>query len=412
MNNATLSQFETSLSQCFDNSVIAPFGLAVSGGGDSIALLELACQNGHRPPVITIDHKLRDTADEISLVRKACAKWDLDHRVVTWTDHPQGGNLQNEARMARQNFILRWAEMLGLGYVALGHTKTDQAETFLMRLARGSGVDGLAAMRPSQKIGNLTFIRPLLDFDRQELRDYLNKAKVTWADDPSNENTDFDRIKMRQALPMLKEIGLDVDRLVATANHMSRARSVLNKQMVDFALVHVEQTRAGSALVDHAAFLETNTDTQTRLLTQILAWVSGAGYRPRYKSVLTILDGIALGKSTTLSGCVIKVTGRHIEICRELNAIAPKPVKGLFDGKWRISPQVSAPDAIRPLGEDGLLLRPDWRESGLSRTALMSIPSIWRNGELRMAPILDKNGPFKAVLESNLHEFLMNDMSH
>ena len=135
-----------------------PVGVAVSGGSDSTALLALvrawAEAEGRSVLAVTVDHRLRpESAGEAGVVAELCARLGVGHATRVWADAPGRGNLQASARAARQHLIGAWAREAGLAAVALGHTLDDQAETVLLRLARGSGVDGLAAMRAAQASG-------------------------------------------------------------------------------------------------------------------------------------------------------------------------------------------------------------------------------------------------------------------
>ena len=238
-----------------------PIGVAVSGGGDSVALLlvalDWAAAAGRRVEAVTIDHGLRaDSADEAAAVARLCAARDVDHAVLPWRDWTGRGNLQDAAREARRALIGAWARERGIGGVALGHTLDDQAETFLMRLARGSGVDGLAGMAPVAWAGGLAWLRPLLGTRRAELRDWLTAQGVGWAEDPSNADPAFDRVRARVALPLLAGLGLGPERLAATALNMARARAALEAATQDLAARAVVEGAAGDLVLDPKPFSE------------------------------------------------------------------------------------------------------------------------------------------------------------
>ncbi|MEO0991213.1 MAG: tRNA lysidine(34) synthetase TilS, partial [Pseudomonadota bacterium] len=206
-----------------------PLGLAVSGGGDSLAMAALASDwavSVERPLfAVTVDHGLRpESASEAQSVGAFCREFGIAHDVVVWDEWAGRGNLQDAARQARKRLIGAWAKANGISHVATGHTLDDQAETVLLRLARGSGVDGLAAMAPQRVEARLTWHRPLLGARRTALRDYLSVNGIPWIDDPSNEDTRFDRVRVRQALAVLAPLGIEPEGLVATAARMARAR--------------------------------------------------------------------------------------------------------------------------------------------------------------------------------------------
>ncbi|MGB3147286.1 MAG: tRNA lysidine(34) synthetase TilS, partial [Paracoccaceae bacterium] len=187
-------------------------GVAVSGGGDSMALLHLLADwrkaGGPELLAVTVDHGLRpEAAAEAGFVADHCLGLGIAHETLCWTGWDGRGNLPDQARRARYRLIVGWARRHGLARVALGHTLDDQAETVLMRLLRGSGVDGLSAMADCRVEAGIAFCRPLLSVQRQDLRHYLTARSVPWLEDPTNDDPDYDRVKARQALATLAGLG-------------------------------------------------------------------------------------------------------------------------------------------------------------------------------------------------------------
>lgn len=178
-------------------------GLAVSGGPDSLALLLLAHASWpKRIAAATVDHRLRpDAADEARYVAAICAGRGIPHRTLT-PDAPITGNIQSAARAARYALLDGWMDAEGIALLATGHHADDQLETMLMRLLRGSGLDGLSGIRARR--GRI--IRPLLDFTKAELEAIVATAGLTPVDDPGNRDPAFDRARIRAALEQLAEI--------------------------------------------------------------------------------------------------------------------------------------------------------------------------------------------------------------
>ena len=143
---------------------------------------------------------------------------------------------------------------MDLNAVATGHTSDDQAETFLMRLARGSGVDGLSGMATSIYKNGMLWFRPLLECRREDLRDFLITNKVSWFDDPSNQNMRFDRVRMRKAQDLLDSIGLTTSCLTETANRMSVARNALELLTEEKIKNITEVTKMGTVKLDLELF--------------------------------------------------------------------------------------------------------------------------------------------------------------
>ncbi len=366
-----------------------PLGVAVSGGGDSVALLVLLHAAGYELRVATVDHRLRpEAAAEAAGVARLCERLNVPHEVLVWEAPETKGNLQKNAREARRHLLTVWAKRHGLRSIALGHTLDDQAETVLMRLARGSGVDGLAGMAAKRCAGGLCWHRPLLGARRADLRAYLQARGVAWVDDPSNEDSRYDRIKARQALEILAPLGLRAEGLVDTAAHMRRARGALEAQTQAFARRIATVSTAGEVAL--AGLEAAPREVQLRLLAGALGWVSGAGYRPRFAALEGLLES-CLGSAPfgkTLHGCQITRRRGPILINRELAATpATGHVANIWDGRWEINLKDMKNTQIRALGEDGLHRCTEWRDSGHSRTALLASPSFWREGQLQAAPL-------------------------
>ncbi len=367
----------------------APLGVAVSGGGDSVALLILLHKAGYDLRAATVDHRLRpEAADEALGVAKLCKTLGVPHEVLVWDAPDFKGNLQKAAREARRSLLAAWAQRLGLRDIVLGHTLEDQAETVLMRLARGSGVDGLAGMAAVRHEGGLSWHRPLLTARRAELRVYLREAGLSWVDDPSNEDLKYDRVKARRALDILAPLGLGSERLAETAAHMRRARGALEAATLGLAQRCASVSEAGELRL--TGFEMAPREVQLRLLAGALVWVSGARYRPRFTALEALLESCLSGEmfGKTLHGCQILRRKNEIVINRELAATpALGPVEKQWDSRWNINLKDTNNLQIRALGEDGLQCCTYWRDSGHSWAALLASPSFWQGGLLQAAPL-------------------------
>ncbi|MGV8986528.1 MAG: tRNA lysidine(34) synthetase TilS [Cypionkella sp.] len=361
-------------------------GLAVSGGGDSIALLHLAVAAGLKPAVVTVDHGLRpEAATEAEMVGQVATSLGLSHQVLRWQDWDHTGNLQDAARKARRRLIAEWATGQGISSVALAHTQDDVAETFLMRLARGAGVDGLAAMSPLWVEGGVLWQRPMLGMGRQALRAWLGDRGLHWFDDPSNENLRFDRVKARKALPMLGTIGLTVARLSDAAAHLAEARVALDALAdgwADLALTEEAGTLRISADLWRAPL-----ETQRRLIQRLILWIAPAEYGPRGPQVSQLLTRLSQGQAATLAGCRFLPEGTGIRAVREAKAAQARVSSTVWDGRWKIIGDLPEGAEIGALGAAGLVQSPDWRSTGLPRPALLASPALWLGDTLVAAPL-------------------------
>lgn len=370
-------------------------GVAVSGGGDSVALLMLLRESGARElAAVTVDHSLRpESVAEAQAVARLCSRISVPHTILHWENLTTSGNLQSAARDARQRLIGEWAAGRGIASVALGHTLDDQAETFLLRLARGSGIDGLSAMIKLRRQGGLLWVRPLLGARRHALRDFLTNEEVTWADDPSNEDQRFDRVRARAVLPLLAPLGLGPERLAATAEAMGRARIALKAATASLAADALEEGQAGDLSLDPGPILKAPEEISLRLLGGALTWVAGARYGPRLgplKDVLAAVIAGGVGHGRTIHGCVLRERNGRVVILREpAHAAPPVPLaSSRWDGRWEVSGSSVADAEIGALGAEGLAALGDWRATGLAREALLTTPAIRQAGRLLAAPVI------------------------
>jgi tRNA(Ile)-lysidine synthase len=315
------------------------------------------------------------------MVAAECAALGHPHATLRWRWDGQG-NLQDAARRARLALIDRWRG--GIEHVLLAHTRDDVAETFVMRLLRGSGVEGLSAMAerrfvaphagripalpqedvtatarppvPAQSFG-FHVIRPLLGESRAELLHHIDTLKVPHVDDPSNEDPAFERARIRAAL---RDLGIGADTLAATAHRMARAREALQARAADVAGRLVRQSVFGTLHIDRDGFAGIERDTQLRLLAAALRWISSAPYRPRAAATESLLDRVLAGGGGTLHGAQVEVLRDEIDIFREFAAVSAEVAtagpSSIWDGRWTLhGPEIQG-FTIRALGDDG------WRQ--------------------------------------------------
>lgn len=386
-------------------------GVAVSGGGDSMAALHLLARH-FTVEAVTVDHGLRpEAAAEARFVAQGCARLGVFHSVLHWHRGEARGNLMDQARRARIRLIGDWARTRGLRHVALGHTADDQAETFVMRLGRSAGLEGLSGMRRRWEENGVIWTRPFLGVGRAALRDWLRAADLGWIDDPSNDNDNFDRVKARKALRELAPLGISVARICETTAHLAAAEAALEECLRHMAGDLVRADR-GDLVIAPAAFGPALApELRRRLIVRALQWVGGQGYAPRADAVAGLLAELQQGRSATLAGCRILARTDEIRITREWSAVAGLRVPtGQQWDRWQMEGPGETGLEIAALGEDGLRACPQWRECGLPRPSLMASPAVWRGEYLIAAPLAGRENGWKARIVRGT--FLQKPFSH
>ncbi len=387
--------------------------VTVSGGGDSVALMHLMARWSRDRAVslhtVTVDHCLRSGSAEDALVVKVAAEaLGLPHETLRWTGWDGTGNLQDSARWARRSLVETWAAERGITAALTGHTADDQTETVLMRLARGSGVDGLAGI-DMNRVHGIRWLRPLLGVWRAELRGYLRSIDVSWIEDPSNDDDRFDRVRARNMLGTLSDLGLSPERLQETARHMRSAKAVLDSAMVQLAERAIVQD-GGDLVIDRATFRAAAQETRCRLLARALMWVSGSDYRPRFGP----LSDLAESGGGTLQGCHVIGDDSVIRIVREYQAVRNLScgTEEVWDKRWRLEGPHSKGLAVHALGPGGLSQLPDWRSVRRPRTALLATPGVWHGDLLVAAPCAGRRDGWSARLVPDRADFVDSLMPH
>jgi tRNA(Ile)-lysidine synthase len=332
--------------------------VAVSGGADSMALLllarEWAAARDGQVTALTVDHGLRpEAAAEAEQVGRWAAALGIAHRILSWTGPKPTGDVQAAARAARYRVLEERCADTGTFHLLLAHHREDQAETFLLRLARGSGLDGLAAMSPVVERPHCRLLRPLLAMPRDGLRATLAARNQQWLDDPSNENAKFARARLRQSEAVLAREGLSAARLAATARRLARTRQALERSVAQLLARVATPDPAGFIRLDPAKLGEAPEELGLRALAALLMAVSGGDYPPRLERLERLYRELRTrpGRGRTLVGCRIVPHRGAVLICREIDAMAP-PVAArpgasvAWDGRFRLSVPNDAPEGL------------------------------------------------------------------
>jgi tRNA(Ile)-lysidine synthase len=297
--------------------------------------------------------------------------------------------------------------------IVTAHTEDDQGETLLMRLARGSGIDGLSGMpvrRPLTEDGGVAIVRPLLEVGKCRLVASLRAGGVDWVEDPSNECLDFERARVRAARAELAALGLTNDKLALSARRIARAREALDLALADLLGATVDVHDGVFAEIDRRALLAAAPELRVRALMRVLLAFGGDAKAPRLSQVESLSGALSAREgqdmvALTLGGCIISAGAKSIRIFRErdprgLPQIALEPGSdAIWDGRFRISlasakrlkaARVKAPVVVRELGVSAYATLRASLEKGRrppSRAAV-TLPSFWAGEELIAVPQL------------------------
>lgn len=322
--------------------------VGVSGGADSLALALLLAQwqrqeAGREVHVLTVDHGLRaEAAHEAEQVQQWMRAAGLSHKTLVWEGEKPQGAIQAAARSARYDLMAHYCLEHNIRDLLVAHHGDDQAETFLMRLQRGSGVDGLAAMAPSTPLtargAEMRLLRPLLSVPRARLVRFMEVAEHPWIEDPSNTDEQYLRVQVRQALDVLEGLGLGRERLVTTARHMARARGALESAVAQFLAQFCVRHKWGAVRVELAPFRALPDEISLRVLARLFQAVAGAFYAPRFAKLEALwkdLDEGTIEGARTLGGVQLFPDPEGFWLCREISAATETfalPLQG--GGEW------------------------------------------------------------------------------
>lgn len=363
-------------------------GVAVSGGSDSVALACLMARLGRELVILTVDHGLRrESAREVLAVRVLGKRLGIPVHVMTPESSP-AGSIQAWARQARYQLFAEASARLNLSAVATGHTLDDQAETFLLRLGRGSGVRGLSAMQPRTRRGDLTLIRPLLGARREALRAFLSTHGERWFDDPTNEDPAFARTRVRRRLPELADIGLTPERLAATAQHLSRAAEVIDSAVA--ALLSARTIdRAGAVSLPLPPYRAAHEEVRLRTLSELIQMAGGKPYGPDLRALAAADRAVSSGVNHTLGRALLAVDGDRLILWREDRDVVPVrvgPGETIdFDGRFTVTAAIDAERmTVAGLGPARAAALPPVAHRG----AMATVPAIFDSETFVAAPTL------------------------
>lgn len=344
--------------------------VGVSGGADSLALMlsaaSWATERSGEAVALVVDHGLRaESLAEARWVEGRLGAFDIRADILTWRrDAPPGPGLQDHARRARRDLMLSWCRERGVLHLLLGHHRSDQAETIVMRQQRVATGDGVAGMSGIVETADARLLRPLLLCEPGDLRQRLRAAGQTWVEDPSNRDNRFERVRVRSRLPD------DVSGILDDGAHAARARRVRDDRAACILAATVRCHPWGVLEATIGEWLSEPQAVLADVLGRVVRTISGNEYRPRTRA-LTALSGRVVEpgfRGATLGGCRLSVRRGRLYIFREYAAIqAPCSLKPgqtvVWDRRFRIALGPAGTDGeyrVGALGREGCAAVRDW----------------------------------------------------
>ena len=353
------------------------FAVAVSGGGDSMALLRMVLEwhGAEGITALTVDHHLRDNSEaEASEVARWCQDLGVAHHTLTWAHPPLRSGLQAKARVARYDLLSAFCIAHGLPIVLTAHTREDQAETVAMRKLRTKSPKSLASIWPRTQWNTITVVRPLLQESRKHLREYLTSIHQSWLEDPSNTNESFERIRIRNASP---------DPTLAAVAESAQAEVTAAQQAArTWASQNLEIQATGLLRFPSASLSALSPLAKDEMLLTLIALAGGAPpERARRAALLSWMEN-PQSQRRTLGGVIFAWRKSYILAMREPARIAAAPVHISADKPviWDHRFEISAPpgSTISSMSSH----KPMKRLTEIPSTVWAGLPVVSRRGEI------------------------------
>lgn len=287
-----LNIFTNKLEEFFSHGILPKkIAVAVSGGADSLALTLLLQQFCLTKKIkllaITVDHKMRQSSSNEALaLGKILKKQKISHQILEISSLENiASNAEAKMREARYELLHQFCLKEKIEFLFLGHHLGDVAENFLIRLFRGSGLDGLSTISEVADFKKIKLVRPLLDVDKSELINFLQSQKIQWFEDESNEDEKFLRNKIRKFFESFPEKNLIQKRIKNASDEISGMRDFFDDLMLKEASQILTLDPSGYFLIDHKNLKKTNEKFALKILALAAMEVSGKNYKPRLRDL-------------------------------------------------------------------------------------------------------------------------------
>ncbi len=392
-------------------------GLAVSGGADSMALMLMVAKWAKKqknPPelfIYSFNHNLRkNSKSEAEYVVKIAKKLGLNAEIINWEGEKPTSSIQEKARLKRYQSIAKKMENREVEILLTAHHARDQSETILMRLARGSGIKGLGAMRKFTQIGKLKIFRPLLELSPDLLRQISKSANIEPINDPSNENEDFERIRWRKILPALSKLGLDEKQFSILSKRFLRADSAIEEYCNLVAKKIVQIDKFGVLHIGGDDFFALNEEIKIRILQKSIQHI-GNDNRPynlaKFEQLSEEMSDWQNFRARTIKKCKITLKNNFFTIVKELpylpreEYILRRNEEILWDNRFLLK-NISF--------SDGLIISP---AINLTRIQLKNMGNIFMSypmNNLKTAPLI--MNAEKKIIALGAHIFAKENISN
>ncbi len=299
------------------------FLVSVSGGPDSLALTALSQiyskEQKSKVFFTLVDHNIRSNSSKEAKAVKSLLKKKKINLTILKNKEKINKNIQSQARDVRYKLLLNFCNKNKIRFILTGHHRDDQIETFLIRLSRGSGIQGLSSM---QKVSNLNskikLIRPLLDEKKKDLSVLSKQYFGKFFKDPSNTNKKYLRTKIRILIKQFEKSGIEHERIISSINNLGITRDTLNTFISRVEKICVKKKK-NETVVYLNDFLLENGEIQLKVLSNCIKNVSRNYYPPRAKKIVNLLNKVKFDKrlKVTLGGCIIHKTHNNLVICKE-----------------------------------------------------------------------------------------------
>ena len=386
--------------------------VAVSGGADSVALA-LCVKQWARQEIIAliVDHGLRaESAAEAAQVQARLRQIGIVSEILVWEHAPVTGRVHEKAREARYRLLTEACRRHGAGALLTAHHSGDQAETILMRLAKGSGIDGLAGIAAESMRDGIRLLRPLLAVSKERLVAVCEAAGVAFVTDPSNGAEKYARGRLRRVLPLLEAEGLTVESLTGLGLRAREAKDALDFYTREFLSNSAQTEIGGSVCLDRSALRVAPRAIALRALAFCLRYIHDEDYPPEHTALAGLLKACVGGGDEpvrTLYGCIASITEDRVMLLREPAAACEVlPLSSgatvLWDKRWLVTADSAVQGGtIRALGNPPHAvidaLAPALRRQIPQGRVRASLPALWDGDAIRAIPSFDEKAGLRLV---------------